>query len=143
MDWTQFKKGVFVVNLLGIIYNPQTKMILIGKRVNDTNLKSLSWVFPGGRPDYEKELEDNLQYEVKENTGLDVTVGSVVFSKTYPELREFLSVYYYCEPKSLDDKAEPSGNLEELKWIKPTEIIDYFTTSIHPKIMEYLESLEE
>ena len=27
MDWTLFEKGVFLVNLLGIIYNPDTKMI--------------------------------------------------------------------------------------------------------------------
>ena len=142
MDWTLFEKGVFLVNLLGIIYNPDTKMILIGKRVNDPNFKELSWVFPGGRPDYKNELEDNIRFEIKENTGLDVDVKKVIFSKTYPEKREFLSIYYHCELTSTSDKEDANGNLKELKWVKPTTVVDYFTTSIHPKIMEYLESLE-
>ncbi len=142
MDWTLFEKGVFLVNLLGIVYNPSTKMILIGKRVNDPNFKELSWVFPGGRPDYKTELEDNLQYEIKENTDLNVEVKKIVFAKTYPEKREFLSIYYHCELQPADDKEKPMGNLKELKWVKPTEVVNYFTTSIHPTVMEYLMSLE-
>ncbi|MBC7943346.1 NUDIX hydrolase [Candidatus Saccharibacteria bacterium] len=142
MDWTLFEKGVFLVNLLGIIYNPNTKMILIGRRVNDPNLKDLSWVFPGGRPDYKNDLEFNVAHEIKENTGLDVGVKNIVFSKTYPEKREFLSIYYYCELESIDAKEQPIGNLKEFKWIKPTDVTEYFTTSIHPKVLEYLKTLE-
>lgn len=144
MEWNSFKKGVFLVNLLGIIYDASTKMVLIGKRVNDPNLKELSWVFPGGRPDYKNDLEDNLMYEIKENTGLDVTVKDVIFSKTYPEIREFLSIYYLCVPTtaSANATATAQGNLKELIWVKPSEVTNYFTTSIHPKILEYLKSLE-
>jgi len=141
MEWSQFKKGVFLVNLLCIICNPKTKMVLIGKRVNDPNIKELSWVFPGGRPDYKNDLEDNLKYEIKENTGLDVIVKNVVFAKTYPEIREFLSIYYYCECDANNCVGEPKGNLKELKWIRPTEVKNYFTTSIHPKILKYLQTL--
>lgn len=142
MDWTIFKKGVFLVNLLGIIYDPNTKKILIGKRVDDPHLKDLSWVFPGGRPDYKNDMDFNLKFEIKENTGLDVDVKKVVFAKTYPEKREFLSIYYHCEPTSAGQKELTEGNLAELKWIKPSEVVNYFTTSIHPKILEYLKSLE-
>jgi 8-oxo-dGTP diphosphatase len=142
MDWTIFKKGVFLVNLLGIIYDSNTKKILIGKRVDDPHLKDLSWVFPGGRPDYKKEMDDNLKYEIKENTGLEVNVKHVVFAKTYPEKREFLSIYYHCELTSSGQKEVTEGNLKELKWVKPSEVENYFTTSIHPTILEYLKGLE-
>ncbi len=142
MDWKQFNKGVFLVNLLGIIYDASSKTILIGKRVNDPNLKQLSWVFPGGRPDYNSELETNLHDEIMENTGLDVNVKHIVFAKTYPELREFMSIYYLCEVKNMDVKAEPSDTLKELTWVKPTDVTKYFTTSLHPKVLEYLRTLE-
>lgn len=142
MDWTKFEKGVFLVNLLAIIYDPASKMVLIGKRVNDPNLKELSWVFPGGRPDYKNDLEPNIVNEVKENTNLDVAVKNVIFVKTYPEIREFLSIYYLCEKTTDSPTEQPMGNLKELKWVKPTKVTDYFTTSIHPKILEYLTSLE-
>jgi len=143
MEWNSFKKGVFLVNLLGIIYDSSTKTILIGKRVNDPNLKELSWVFPGGRPDYKNDLEDSLINEIKENTGLDVVIKGVIFSKTYPEIREFLSIYYLCEITTSSAEAVAQGNLKELKWVKPSEVTNYFTTSVHPKVLEYLKNLEK
>lgn len=141
MDWTIFKKGVFLVNLLGIIYNPDTKKILIGKRVDDPHIKELSWVFPGGRPDYKNDMDINLKLEIKENTGLDVNVKHVVFAKTYPEKREFLSIYYHCELTKPNQKEITEGNLKELKWINPSDVEKYFTTSIHPAVLEYLKNL--
>ncbi len=142
MDWTIFKKGVFLVNLLGIIYNPETKKILIGRRENDPHLKELTWVFPGGRPDYKSDMDVNLKFEIKENTGLDVEVKHIVFAKTYPEKREFLSIYYHCELTSPNQTESTEGNLKEFKWVTPSEVGNYFTTSIHPTILEYLKTLE-
>jgi ADP-ribose pyrophosphatase YjhB (NUDIX family) len=142
MDWTIFKKGVFLVNLLGIIYDPESKKILIGRRENDPHLKELSWVFPGGRPDYKNDMDINLRFEIKENTGLDVDVKHVIFAKTYPEKREFLSIYYHCELTTAGQKELTDGNLKELKWVKPSEVGKYFTTSIHDEVLTYLKTLE-
>ncbi len=143
MDLSKFDRGVFLVNLLAIIYSPKTRKILIGKRENDPHIKELSWVFPGGRPGYEKDLEHYLQKEIKEKTGVDVNVKDAVFAKTYPEKREFLSVYYYCECELTSGEEKPGGNLVELKWVKPREVENYFTTSLHPRILEYLKTLDQ
>lgn len=35
MDWTQFDRGIFLINVLGIVYNQHTRQILIGKREHD------------------------------------------------------------------------------------------------------------
>ena len=140
MDWSKFSKGVFLVNVLGIIYNPKTKLILIGRRVRDPYIKELSWCFPGGRPSYQNDLEFYLKKEIKKKTGFDVNIKQIVFAKTYPEKREFLSIYYFCEV--IGGEGDIGEKFVELKWIKPTEIEKYFTTSIHPKIMEFLKKLE-
>jgi ADP-ribose pyrophosphatase YjhB (NUDIX family) len=140
MDWTQFDRGVFLLNVLGIVYNPKTRQILIGKRENDPYIKELSWTFPGGRPAYKEDLEFYLKHEIKIKTGLDVDVKKVVFAKTYPEKREFLSIYFYCEVISGEEKA--GEKFVEIKWVKPTEVQKYFTTSLHPKLLEYLKTLE-
>lgn len=140
MDWSQFSKGVFLVNVLGIVYNPKTRRVLIGRRENDPYIKELSWCFPGGSPSYEKELESYLKHEIRIKTGLDVEVKKVVFAKTYPEKREFLSIYYHCEV--IGGKEEAGEKFSELKWVKPTEVKKWFTTSLHPKLLEYLRSLE-
>ena len=139
-NWAQFNKGVFLVNVLGIIYNQETKMILIGRRENDPYFKELSWVFPGGNPNYENELEESLASIIKTQTSLEVKVEKIVFAKTYPEKREFLSVYYLRGP--IRGVEQAGGGLVEIKWVKPTEVKKYFTTSLHPKLFEYLKTLE-
>jgi len=141
MDWTQFEKGVFLVNVLGIIYNPETRKILIGRRENDPYLKELSWSFLGGRPAYAEDLEFYLKEEIKKKTGLGVEVKKIVFAKTYPEKREFLSIYYLCEVVGGEEKA--GDKFIELKWVNPTETQKYFTTSLHPQLLDFLKNLEQ
>ena len=127
------------MNVLGVIYNPKTKEILIGKRENDPYIKELTWCFPGGRPDYKEDIENYLKLEVKKKTGLNVESLGVVFAKTYPEKREFLSIYYLCEAVGGIEKA--GEQFVEIKWVNPGEIEKYFTTSFHPKLKEYILSL--
>jgi len=140
MEWRQFDRGVFLVNVLGIVFNAKTRKILIGLRKDDPNLKKLSWRFPGGRPAYKKDLEFYLQHKIKIKTGLTVRVKEIIFAKTYPEKREFLSIYYLCE--KIGGVTKAGGKFFELKWIKPTEVKKYFTTSIHPELLRYLRTLK-
>ncbi|RLG21395.1 hypothetical protein DRN74_02425 [Candidatus Micrarchaeota archaeon] len=129
-----------MVNLLGIIYDPKTKKILIGKRENDPYIKELSWCFPGGRPGYVDDLEFYLKEQIKIKTGLEVEPKKIVFAKTYPEKREFLSIYYYCEVLGGEEKA--GDKFVEIKWVRPTEVVNYFTTSLHQKVLDFLRTLE-
>lgn len=140
LDWSQFDKGVFLINVLGIVYDPKTKKILIGRRENDPYIKNLSWAFPGGRPAYDQDLEFYLKNEIKNKTGIKIEIKKIVFAKTYPENRKFLSIYYLCHPISGAGKA--NKKFVELKWIKPAEVKNYFTTSLHPELFKYLETLD-
>jgi len=140
ISWNEFDKGVFLVNVLGIIFDPKTKKILIGKRENDPYIRELSWCFPGGRPGYSEDLEVYLKKEIKEKTGLDIESLGTIFAKTYPEKREFLSIYYLCEV--IGGKEKAGEKFVEIKWINPEELEDYFTTSFHPKLKEYIMDLK-
>jgi ADP-ribose pyrophosphatase YjhB (NUDIX family) len=142
MNRRKFKKGVFLVNLLAIVYNPKTRKILIGRREKDPYIKELTWCFPGGRPNYKKDLEECLKSEVKRKTNLDVTIKKIVFAKTYPEKRNFLSVYYLTEPKNFG-REKAMEKFKEIRWVKPTEVKRYFTTSMHPKLIKILKKLEK
>ena len=136
----EFDRGIFLVNVLGIVYDPKTGNICIGRRENDPYIKQLSWSFPGGRPTCKEDLEFYLKHEVKLKTGLDINVKKIIFAKTYPEKREFLSIYYLCEFTGGEAKA--GEKFVEVKWVKPTEVQKYFTTSLHPILFKFLESLE-
>ncbi len=139
-NWREAERGVFLVNCLGIVYNPKTKKILIGKRENDPYIKELTWCFPGGRPKYNEELEEGLKREIKRKTGLEVESLGAVFAKTYPEKREFLTIYYLCEVVS--GKEQAGEKFVEIKWVNPEELEKYFTTSFHPKLKEYIMNLK-
>ncbi|MGC9310143.1 MAG: NUDIX hydrolase [Candidatus Aenigmatarchaeota archaeon] len=140
MDWAKFERGVFLVNVQGIVYDPKARKIIIGRRVNDPYIKELSWSFPGGRPAYEENIEEYLRFEVRKKTGLEVEVVKTVFAKTYPEKREFLSIYYLCNVRGGKEKA--GEKFAEIIWVKPSDVMKYFTTSLHPKLLDYLRSLD-
>lgn len=142
-DFEKFDKGVFLVNLLGVIYDSEKKRILIGRRENDPYIKELSWCFPGGRPTYDEELETALKKQIKQKTGLDVNIKKILFAKTYPEKREFLSIYYLCYLcEVINGKEKVGEKFVELKWVNPEELENYFTTSFHSQLKKIITNLD-
>mgnify|MGYP001565444352 CR=1 FL=1 len=139
MDWNKIDRGVYLVNCLGIVYDKKSKKILIGRRENDPHIKELTWSFPGGRPKYGEDLEGGLKREIFKKTGLKVKVKSLIFARVRPENKEILSLYYNCE--KIEGKEKAGELFKEIKWVKPTEINKYFTSTVHPTIKEYLDSL--
>jgi len=129
----------FSVILLGIIFDPEKRKILIGKRINDKYLPELSWCFPGGRLKQNEDLDKKIKEKIKGKTGYDVKNLGSVFAKTYPEKKEFLAIYFLCEVFSGKEKA--GDDIEELKWVSPDEIENHFTTSFHPRLKEYIMNL--
>ena len=100
-NWDEFSRGIFLVNALAIVYNPQTKKILIGKREKDPLVKKLAWNFPGGRPAYKKDLDYYLKLEVKKKTNLDVKIKKLILARIPKENKQFLLLYYLTEPTNL------------------------------------------
>jgi len=141
INWSQFTRGVFMVNCLAIIFDSKTGRILIGKREKDQYIKKLGWGFPGGRPGYKQNLEDYLKLEVKKKTNLKIKVKNVVFAKTYPEDRRFLSIYYLAEV--IGGKEKTGEKFVDIKWVKPQELKKYFTTSLHPQLYSIIVNLSK
>jgi len=130
----------FKVIVLGIIFNPKTRKILIGRRENDPHIKELSWCFPGGDIRVGDEPEEALKNEIKAKTGLEVENLGAIFSKVYPEKKDLLAIYYLCE--AVGGKNEVGEKIKEIKWVNPEEVEGYFTTSFHPKLKEYILNLK-
>ncbi len=142
MSWKDLDRGVFLVNVVGVVYDPEKKKILIGKREKDEYIPELTWCFPGGRPTYKNSLSACLRREIKKKTNLDINVIDCFFTRTLPEKPEFLVVYYFCEVLEETEKPKAGDKLTELKWVKPTEVEKYFTTSVDPVVMSFLDALE-
>jgi len=137
---TMISEGGFQVILLGIIFNTKTRKILIGKRENDPYVPKLSWIFPGGKAEFGEELEKTLKKKIKEKTGLRVENLGNIFTRIFSEKKDFLLVYYLCEV--VEGKEKPKDEIVELKWVNPEELENYFTTSFHPYLKEYIMNLK-
>jgi len=140
LDWTKFEKGVFLVNTLGIIFDPAKRKILIGRRENDPYIKELTWSFPGGTPEYGGDLESSFEKVVEEKTGLKVKSLGPVFSRLFKENDRFLLIYYLCEVVGGEEKL--GDNFVELKWVDPEELENHFTTSFDERLKEYIMALK-
>ena len=126
----------FQVIVLGIIFDPKERKILIGRRENDPYFPEITWCFPGGGLSDDGEINKRLKEKIKIQTGLEVKNLGAVFAKSYEEKRNILAIYFLCE--AIGGKAKKGEHLKELKWVKPAELEKHFTTSFHPRLKEYL-----
>jgi ADP-ribose pyrophosphatase YjhB (NUDIX family) len=131
--------GEFRVIVLGIIFDPKTKKVLIGKRENDPNIPEPTWCFPGGELLNGEEIDAALKKKIKLKTGYSVKNLGAFFSKTYPEKSNLLAVYFLTQVFEGEEKL--GDDLKELKWVEPKDLEKYFTTSFHKKLKEFLLDL--
>ncbi len=120
---------------LGIVFNTETKKVLIAK------LKNYSvWSFPGGKIEYGKDLGSELKKKIKEKTGLSTESLGAVFAEASSERNGILSIYYLCE--FVGGKEKVCEQFEELKWVSPDEVEEHFNMELHPHLREYLISIK-
>ena len=134
------EKNTFSVIVLAVIFDPEKRKILIGKRENDPHVKELSWVFPGGKLTLEETEEQTIKRKIKQQTGLEVENLGTVFSRIFPEKNDFFLIYNLCELTK--GKETPGDDIKELKWVSPDELQKHFTTSFDPKLKEYINNLK-
>jgi ADP-ribose pyrophosphatase YjhB (NUDIX family) len=133
------QRGVCFPRVLGIIFNTETKKILIGKKKDNEDVENLTWAFPEGNAELEEELEEAIKRGVKEKTGLDIESMGVIFAKKYSDEKDLIGIYFLCGVVGGEEMA--NGDFSELKWVEPNEVENYFTSSFHPKLKEYIEGL--
>ena len=81
----KMKEGIFLVVVLGVIFDPKERKILIGRREKDPLVPKLSWVFPGGKLNHKETEEQTLKKEIKNTTGLKVADLGTVFSRVFKD----------------------------------------------------------
>ncbi|MEX2017472.1 MAG: NUDIX domain-containing protein [Candidatus Pacearchaeota archaeon] len=136
MKKTEVRINNFQVIVIGIVFDPKERKVLIGRRENDPYFPELAWTFPGGRLTDDGEINKTLKDRIRAQTGLEVKNLGAIFAKTYEEKRDVIAVYFLCEALSGNVKA--GGKLKEIKWVKPLEVEKHFRTSFHPRLKEYL-----
>lgn len=133
------KKNIFVN--LGIVLNKKGECLIIKRRKKETTLtgKELIWAFPGGVQEKGETREERVVKEVLLETGYKVKPIKQIHLRVHPDVN-ILIAYFLCELESNEpvQEIEEKDEIEEVKWVKPQELKNYFQTDIDPEVRKIL-----
>jgi ADP-ribose pyrophosphatase YjhB (NUDIX family) len=115
--------------------------LLIGRK-EETEGHPISgeWHLLGGHLEHGEQVEEAIEREVEEETGLEVEVHQTVDVMTFPwdgDEKDSLQIVFHCEADSKD--AEALDDLAEVKWVEPSELSNF----VHSEEAERLEKRED
>ena len=130
--------------LMGILY--RDAHVLIGNlRHKNMLIPRLQWTFPFTKIRDDESPRKAAKRLFKEELGMDIEVGQFILKYVPSENPKVEQFFYEIKLKKAPKVANVISSKRFLKfgWIKPTQILKYFTTSISKEVMDYLRSLED
>ncbi len=140
------EKDMFLVSQKALII--QDGKLLVLKSTAEGDIWNGRWELPGGLLEMNENMEDGLEREVMEETGLEISVGPIVAVGDYPfkgfifEGRgsynvRIIGLAYRCSLKGGEIKLSSEHN--EYKWVSPEELKNLeFNPSAKFTIDQYL-----
>lgn len=126
------KGGKFYVKIIGIVFDPNQRKILIGKNKGDKNYSLVD-----GKLSYNQELNESLKKIIKDKTGYYTSNLGSIFAGI--QKKEELAIYFLCEIK--EGKEDLGKGVKEIKWVKANEIEHLINEKLPGKLMEYIKSI--
>lgn len=126
------KSEKFNVKIVGIVFDPHRKKILIGKNKGDKN-----YSFVDGKLNHGQELNESLKRIIKEKTGYYTSNLGSIFAGI--KKKEELAIYFLCEIK--EGKEDLGKGVKEIAWVKANEIEKLINEKLPEKLKEYLVNI--
>ena len=128
--------------LVGIILNQEGKVLIVKRRKTETGADGslLTWVFPGGKQKKGETREQALEREILEETGYKVKALKQISLRIHPQFLKIIC-YYLCELVEQFPVQSPQEDeeIEEIRWVEPAKLKDFFTTDIDPGVAKMLK----
>ncbi|MFA5953632.1 MAG: NUDIX domain-containing protein [Candidatus Pacearchaeota archaeon] len=129
------EKSKFKIILIGIIFDPKKREILIGKDKGD-----LKYTFLDCELNYNEELDLCLKRVTKEKTGYKIhNLGTVYARNKILGKDDVLELYFLCE--ATEGKEKPGKEVKELKWINPCNAEKIMQVKFPSRLKEYIDGL--
>jgi len=103
-----------------ILENEKGEILLIKRKYNPAKGR---WVLPGGGIKFGENSKETAKRELKEETGLDISIGNCigVFELIKPEENVHRIIFYH-KARVLDGTLKLSDDADDAIWIKPGKI---------------------
>jgi ADP-ribose pyrophosphatase YjhB (NUDIX family) len=124
----------FKVKIIGILFSPKARKILIGRNDGEKDLSFLEGVLR-----YDEELDVGLKRVAKEKTGYGVHNLGAVYAENKLKEKDELVLYFLCE--ATEGKEKLGNNVAELKWVSPKEISKFIKGKLPARLKEYILNL--
>jgi hypothetical protein len=132
-----------IVTGLGIISDLSGKVLIASRRF-DMSVEHLTWGFPGCKLE-SLEFADELQTSILKRTGYSVEIGKMVSSRVFPDTtesdRQIITLYFEATLKYSLREKEIDPRYNQLRWVRPREVYQYFSTSVSDPVAAYLAQL--
>ncbi len=125
----------FKVKIVGVIFDPKKRKILIGKGKGEKRYSFLE-----GNLVPEEEIDKELKRLTKEKTGFIIhNLGTIYSENALPD-KEEIKIYFLCEATEGEEKK--GQNVEELVWIKPSEAEKKLEVKFPTRLREFVTGLQ-
>ena len=124
----------FKVKIIGILFNPSARKILLGRNKGEKNLSFLEGVLK-----YDEQLDVGLKRVAKEKTGYTVHNLGAVYAENKLKEKDELILYFLCE--ATEGKEKPGKKVTELRWVSPKEIPKFIKEKLPTRLKEYILNL--
>jgi 8-oxo-dGTP diphosphatase len=113
------------------VVNYQDKILLGKKRRDSLKFLAGEWHIPGETVEDGELDQEALKRGIKEETGLEITVGRYLGNHTTPTSQREIK-WYECYATT--DKVVVGSDLEDIRWVKRNEVLIYCS----PRAIELL-----
>jgi mutator protein MutT len=116
------------------------KFLVTKRPQNDDYMPNL-WDTPGGTVEFGEKVIDGLNREIKEEAGLIINVGKIIFCYDYlsgPERHQFTLVYE-CEYIDGEVKLDPQEH-DDFKWVTLEEMESLPKIAFLEELLKFLKN---
>lgn len=126
----------FIVKITGIIFDPKERKVLVGKNKGDGK-----YTFLEGDLNHGEDLDKCLKRTTGEKTGFIIHNLGAVYARNYlKEDKQLLELFFLCE--ATEGKEDLGSNVQEILWVKPSEVEKTIEEELPSTLREYIINLE-
>jgi 8-oxo-dGTP diphosphatase len=139
------KRGIDYIGVaVGAVIVDNKGRLLVAMRGPDSKNERGLWEFPGGAVEYGEKLADALKREMKEELGIEISVGElldVVDHILAEENQHWVSSTFICKIIHGKPEIREPGKCTDIGWFLPSEMPENLTQITRENLTHYKQYL--